>query len=478
MAHPLDTQARYRAFYKHLNREFQSLQFVVTNSTNTPQRIRLWGANSDLSVSTTEQFANRFNETLAIEVGSYPQGMVYNPANNLFYVVNQLSDDVTVFDSKGMVINTVGLSPIPVIAGTYSPIAITVNTNENSPNYGEVYVLSSVRDTISVITLDFTISEELSVIKRPTGFVYNPIDDALYVIGITEGNMFVIDLATRDVEQRSIEGIPSSIGLDSDTGNVFIHIPLLQQVYIYDIAHNRVGLIDQVTRDITSWAYHPIAKNMYGIVANDASLLVIDTVNFTDTRIPLDGIGGSIAYSVSEGLIYIGETTNFQVLRLNADNEFLAPYPIADFETGIAIHPESGVVAFSKATQNNVTLGRVIKQEVTIREDYNEYRQEFQFSPAQVKHLKIISSDRLINTLELEDISISGKSSRRSLSIGNYNSPQNFLNVAEVFEIEGTVIDGLHRWYFTLPAQTTITLLIYYSKLDWFNVLENQLENQ
>ncbi len=221
-----------------------------------------------------------------------------------------------------------------------------------------------------------------------------------------------------------------------------------------------------------------IRDSIYGIVDSDASLLVIDTLNFTDREIPLDGVGGSIAYSASEELIYIGETTNFQVLRLNAENQFVDPYPIADFETGIVIHPDSGLVAFSKATEYSVTLARVIKQEVTIKENYDEYRQEFQFNPAQVKHLKIISSDRLITTLELEDISISGKSARHFINISNYNSPQNFLNVAEVFEIEGTVIDGLHRWYFILPAQSSITLLIYYSKLDWFNALERQLEDQ
>lgn len=477
MAHPLDTHARYRAFYKQLSNEFQSLQFVVTNSTDTPERIRLWGANSDLSLSSSEQFVNRFNETLAIQVGNYPQGMVYNPANDLFYVVNQLSDDVTVFNSEGAVLQTIALNVFALFR-VYSPIAITVNTNRNSPNYGEVYVLSSVQDTISIIGLDFIVSEELSVLKRPTGFVYNPIDDGLYVVGITEANIFVMDTPSRAVKQRSIEGIPSSIGLDSDTGNVFIHISELEEVFVYNTAHVRQSIIDQITRDIIAWAYHPIAKQMYGIVDNDASLLIIDTKDFIHRRIPLDGIGGSIAYSASEALIYIGETTNFQVLRLNTDNQFIDPYPIADFETGIVIHPESGLVAFSKATENSVTLGRVIKQEVTIREDYDEYRQEFQFNPAQVKHLKIISSDQLINTLELEDISISGKSGRRSLSIANYNSPQNFLNVAEVFEIEGTVIDGLHRWYFTLAPQTTITLLIYYTKLDWFTVLESQLENQ
>jgi len=477
MAHPLDTHARYRAFYKHLSKEFQSLQFVVTNSSDTSERVRLWGANSNLSISTTEQFTNRFNDTLAIEVGNYPQGMVYNPANDLFYVVNQLSDDVSVFDSQGVIIQTITLAITP-FAESYSPITIIANTKQDSPNYGEVYVLSSMRDSISVITLDFTISEELSVIKRPTGIVYNPIDDALYVIGITEANMFVIDLATKDVAQRSIEGIPSSIGIDSDTGNVFIHIPVLEQVFVYDTNHTRLALIDQITKDITAWAYRPLSKHIYGIVANDASLLVINTITFIDNQIALQGVGASIAYSTSEGLIYIGETTNFQVLRLNSDNEFIDPYPITDFETGIVIHPVSGLVAFSKATQNSVTLGRVIKQGVTIKEDYQEYRQEFQFNPAQVKHLKIISSDRLISTLELEDISISGKSDRRFISIGNYNSPQNFLNVAEVFEMEGVVIDGLHRWYFTLPAQTSITLLIYYTKLDWFNVLEAQLESQ
>ena len=477
MIHPLDTQAPYRAYYKHLSKAYRTLQFVVTNSTDTSQRIRLWGANSELSVSETEQFANRFNDSLAIEVGSYPQGMVYNPANDLLYVVNQLSDDVTVFDSSGTILQTIALNVFALFR-VYSPITITVNTNQNSVNYGEVYVLSTVQDTISVIDLDFTISEELSVLKRPTSFVYNPIDDALYVVGITESNMFVIDITTRNVTQRSFEGIPSSIGLDSDTGNVFIHIALLEQVHVYDASHVRLAIIDQIPRAITSWAYHPIAKRIYGIVDNDASLLVIDTTTFEDSSTPLDGIGGSIAYSVSEGLIYIGETTNFQVLRLNADNAFIDPYPIADFETGIVIHPESGVVAFSKATENSVTLGRVTKQEITIKENYQEYRQEFQFNPAQVKHLKIISSDQLITTLELEDISISGKSDLRFMSIANYNSPQNFLQVAEVFEIEGTVIDGLHRWYFTLPAQTTITLLIYYTKLDWFNVLENELENR
>ncbi|MFC4633506.1 YncE family protein [Dokdonia ponticola] len=478
MINPLDTQAQFRAFYKHLSKEFQSLQFVVTNSTDTSERIRLWGSNSNLSITTSEQSINRFNDSVVIGVGNYPQGMVYNPANDLFYVVNQLSDDVTVFDSRARIITTVALSPIPVASGTYSPTAITVNTKEDSLYYGEIYVLSSVRDTISVMTLNFTISEELSVIKRPTSFVYNPIDDALYVAGITEPNMFVIDIPTRSVEQRSIEGIPSTMGLDPDTGNVFIHIPELEQVYVYDTIHTRLALIDQITRNITAWAYHPISKHIYGILESEASLLAIDTLNFTEIRIALSGIGASIAYSTSEELIYIGETTNFQVLRLNADHQFTDPYPIADFETGIAIHPESGVVAFSKATANSVTLGRVAKQEVTIKEDYNEYRQEFQFSPAWVKHLKIISSDQLITTLELEDVSVSGKSERRSISIGNYNSPQNFLNVAEVFEIEGVVIDGLHRWYFTIPSQTTITLLIYYTKLDWFDVLENEIEKR
>ncbi|WP_143337139.1 YncE family protein [Dokdonia pacifica] len=428
-------------------------------------------------MSTTDTFDNRFNENRSIVVGSYPQGMVYNPANDLFYVVNQLSDDVSVFNSQGEVLHTIALASIPFTV-SYSPIAITVHTKADSPNYGEVYVLSSIRDSISVIALDFTISEELSVIKRPTSFVYNPIDDALYVTGITEANIFVIDTPTRAVAQRSIEGIPSSMGLDSDTGNVFIHIPVLQEVFIYDTAHNRVGLIDQVTKDIIAWAYHPLARHIYGILANDASLLAIDTTSFVASEIPLEGVGGSIAYSVSEGLLYIGETTNNQVLRLNADNDFIDPYPIVDFETGIAIHPTSGLVAVSKATTNSVTLGLVVKQGVSIKEDYDEYRQEFQFNPALVKHLKIISSDRLISTLELEDVSISGKRDRRFLSISNYSSPQNFLSVAEVFDIDGCVIDGLHRWYFTIPAQTTITLLIYYKKLDWFGVLENELDRQ
>ena len=463
---PVVAQLHLQDYYTTLHDRYKRLQFVISNTTDSPQEIRLWGANSSISLTQSSRFTNSFNNSTSVGVGNYPQGIVYNPATDLFYVANQLSDTISILDAAGTPITTIALSPVPVPSGSYSPIALAVNTRADSPGFGEVYVVNSVRDSISVIDRNLTLVAELLTGKRPIGIGYNPVDDMMYVVSLTDATLFAIATDSRLVAQRPLEGIPFSVGIDPSTGHIVVNIPELNSVYLYDIAHQRLAIFEQIGARILAWAFHPLSNQLYGVVENDASLLIINTLTIAQQRIPIDGVGLSIAYSQAEGLLYIGEVTNGQLLRLDEKDVFVTPFPVSAFETGIAIHPENGSVALSQATQNTVSLIGVNRAEVTIVENYNEFREEFRSFPALVKHLKVVSSDQLMPVLFLEDRSISGKTHERIISISSHQSPRNFLSVAEVFQMEDTLIDGRHQWRFTINPQTRITLLLYYKQLE------------
>jgi len=459
-------QLELERYYRYLSKTYKRVQFVVSNTTDSPQEVRLWGANSSISLTASNRFNNQFNTTQRVTVGNYPQGIVYNPATDLFYVADQLSDSISVLDANGNGIETIPLALIAAPAGSYSPIRLAVNTQVNSIGYGMIYVVNSVRDSISVIDRDHMVIDELFTGKRPIDIGYNPVDDQMYVVTLTEPTLFVIDSSTRLVERRTLEGIPFSLGIDLNTGHIAVNIPELESVYLYDIDHQRRAIFDQIGLPIVDWAYHPLNGKLYGVVQQSPSLLILDTIDTSQQRIAVEGVPSSIAYSEAEGLLYIGEIKDGQILRLNQEDIFTTPFPVSDFETGIAIHPQNGTVLLSQATQNAVTVVRVQKAAVTIVENYQEYREEFRSFPALVKHLKIVSSGQLLSNLFLEDQSITGQGFSRSINISNHSNPRNFLSVAEVFDIDRTLIDGRHQWRFIISPQTRITLLLYYKQLE------------
>jgi len=459
-------QLELQRYYRYLTKHFKRVQFVITNTTDQAQEVRLWGANSDISLTRSSRFENQFSTTLSVGVGNYPQGIVYNPATNLFYVANQLSDSISVLNAQGELIQTIPLAVIAAPAGTYSPVTLAVNASVNSSGYGMIYVINSVRDSISVIDQNHSIIDELLTGKRPIDIAYNPVDDHFYVVSLTEATLFAINASTRQVDSRQLEGIPFSLAINTDNGHIVVNIPELDSVYLYDTDHQRLGIFDQIGLPVVDWAFHPLNGKLYGVVQQSPSLLILDTTSISQNRIPVEGTPLSIAYSEAEGLLYIGENRDGQILRLNEKNDFITPFPVADFETGIAIHPQDGTVLLSQATRNTVTIVQVQKAEVTIVENYQEYREEFRSAPIMVKHLKVVSSDQLISNLFLEDGSITGKRFTRSINISSHNSPRNFLSVAEVFDIDKTLIDGRHQWRFTMSPQTCITLLLYYKQFE------------
>ena len=143
----------------------KTAQLTVTNSSTAKKDLTLWGGNESVSVSPpapTDVEDHRIDQTLTLEEAIHPVGIAVNPVNGLTYVANQLSNTVTVLSSEGAVAKVVQLEP-SVFPGQHSPVDVAVNSSEASPHYGRVYVVGSVANTVSVLTLTHDVVSQIPV---------------------------------------------------------------------------------------------------------------------------------------------------------------------------------------------------------------------------------------------------------------------------------------------------------------------------
>ena len=154
---PKNKPSFYSQFYKWLVKEFNKTQVTITNTSTETKTVRLWGGNKGMSISPPAPADVEDHTIIAsvqvntsVTTGIHPQGMVYNPANGLTYIANQLSNNVTVLDNSGRMVSMIQLQPSN-FPGYNSPVSIAVNTDSLSPKYGYAYVVGSVAGTISEI---------------------------------------------------------------------------------------------------------------------------------------------------------------------------------------------------------------------------------------------------------------------------------------------------------------------------------------
>src|SRR3954463_6580061 len=145
--------------FSDIYRDFPKLQITVHNSSATEQEVTLWGGNQQANIngssSSTSQNVISLIGQVSIPSQFYPQGIVVNPANELVYIVNQLSGTVTVLNSVNVIVQTIQL--FPTFPGFCSPITLAVNTKVSSSTYGFIYIVCSVSNTVVVIDLAFNI---------------------------------------------------------------------------------------------------------------------------------------------------------------------------------------------------------------------------------------------------------------------------------------------------------------------------------
>lgn len=490
----LDKQKQVRDYYKQLQKDNEVTQITVTNHTNDIRKVCLWGANSCVPLTDPLTLEGSFTKKVLVE--KHPQGIVYSAVNDAFYCINQLADSVSVISSKGDLITTIDLyetgegseggngpfllraitpiiTPKNRLPGTISPSSITINSDPESIEFGTVAVACSVSNEVVFIATDNTIVSRRDTGNRPLSIVFNPVDGCYYTANIASGTISKICALRRVNNLPRIEGA-KTLGVNTNNGDLFVHNNFDGRINVYDVNGNFKSSVGATDEKDVWFAFNPETGIMFISFYEGESLLLYDSsIPKTVAKIPLRKSPSTMAYNPHTKLMYVSCTADQTVVRINEKNTIEDVIKLAGLTSDIAISTKEDVTAVSDTDKDTVTIqGNQSGPTVTVNDEYYEYREDFQHNPTLISHLKIdASGNDLINALQLIEKSAMGKETCQTLSLSNYQSPQNFSNISEVFDIDGDIIDGHSIWCFKINPKQVVTFLIYHKQFEMYSVL-------
>ena len=481
------------AFYKKLQQDYEVTQLTITNHSDIEREVRLWAGHKKppLSPALPGDIADHIFQTINVSsnagTGVYPQGIVVNPFNGFIYIANQLSNNISVLDKKGTLIRFIDVaahnqgSPSHPAYG-WGPVALAVNSQTDSPNFGKVYVANCIADTVAVISTELSITLTIPVGLRPVAIQFNSFTGKLYTASIAENTATVIDTATENVITTVAVGkAPRSIAVQPETGVVFVVNSGDDTLTILNAEDQPIQTLGNLGEGLTTAVYHPLTQKLY-VVAGDGNAVVPITLETMSVQAPI-AVGNrpyAIVYHPNSQLLYVGNRGDNTFTIIDQNDIVVNTLALGVVNIGLAVDPASDRLFSTDPNGGSIGLISYSAESsaVTINEEYEAKREDFKFKPALVEHVKfVLSGTARFRVLKLEKETVTGTTTIEPISFNGYHSPQNFGNVAEVFEMKGTIIDGKHGWVFKIGGRQTITLLTYYTQpqTDLFNqILEKQ----
>lgn len=484
-------QAVLKAYYQQLQKAAEVTQIRVENHTNSVREVCLWGTNACTPLTTP--LAINTTDSKTIEGQNRPQTIVYNPANDLFYCANQQSNTISVINTQGELITTIPLAsaqpaqsnnqgPFFVtiqpfqpnsLLGIIGPIGIAINTLSESAEYGTIAVSSPVANEVVFIAVDNTIQRRESVGLRPVDIVFNPVDACYYTANIISGTISKICALGTANNLPVIPGV-NALGVNTVNGDLFVHNIADGGITVYDVLGNFKASVGTTDEQRIHFSFHPLSQQMCIIYPQSKTIVHYDSATSSVVaELQIEDTPEITVFNPYDGLMYVGHPETQRATRLNANAEVVDTIPLTGFTSAMAFSSRAAVTAVSDAAANTITIISMQSgPTVSVNTDYYEYREDFQHNPTLISHLKIVASgsDR-IHTLALIEKSPTGKEQCQTLSLSNYQSPQNTCNVSEVFDIEGEIIDGQTTWCFKINPKQVVTFLIYHKQFEMYNVL-------
>ncbi|MBI2775629.1 beta-propeller fold lactonase family protein [Candidatus Dependentiae bacterium] len=465
--------------YSDIFREFPKAQVTIQNKSTEEKEVVLWGANQNISVSPPAPGDVQDHTIVAqvsVPAGVHPQGIVVNPANQLVYIANQLSGTITVLDSNNQVVKVIQLQP--TFPGFSSPVALAVNSKSSSSKYGFVYVVCSVANTLAVIDLALNVIASIPVGTRPVAVAFNPVNLKVYVANLVSDNVSVIDAeALTEIVGSPLPAgnDPIGVGVNPVNGDIYIANSLANSITVYDSANALITTIPAVGQYPVSVTYNPANNSMYAVATTNNFVYQIETLTHT--------IVGAIAtgskpynsfFDSYNGFLYVQNRQDNTFTIIKPDNSKIDGLSFGEQNIGGAFNSFNNSIYISDTSNNTINVIGYLQVSSTIvfNSDYPEMREDFQSNPAVVQHTKfVVTGLERLNSFRLNKFTPTGTIRSKPISFELYASPQSKLNVAEVTELAGTVIDGKMNWRFKLPGLHTVSILVWYRQFEVREIL-------
>lgn len=471
------------ALVKALRKDTETTQVTITNPSTEQREVSLWESNQGKAVSPplltdVEDHVLLAQTTLDPLLGAmvHPQAMVYNPANGLTYVAAQLSDTVVLVETDGRPSRAIALDDRG-FPGLYAPVDVAVNTSTGSAGYGEVFVIGSVANALSVVTTDFQVRAKVPVGRRPMSVVYNPQNELVYVACLLDTQVYVFDASSLALVDL-INAFPGAkrLGVNPVLGDVLI-IP--EESGIMPVIDVNLNLKLNVLTPGPGWtamAYQPQTEEVYLLDPVQDQVWRYHATTYVPVGTPI-AVGArpqAIAYNAENNFLYVSnaEAGNLSVISALGTVQTTVDVPVAG--SGLAINPRSNLILGTSFRSDTIQVVGYTEEtsKLDVDPEIKEKRQEFQHEPVVVKKARFIFSGAASPaTLQVRQTNAANQREEKSLAFGAYQSVDHQQNVAEVTDLEGMTVDGQNGWGFQVPPGTSVTILMDFQQLDRYHFL-------
>ncbi len=441
--------------------EMGIVQIVASNTSDDYRKVSLWGG-EDFPLSAPD--INDVSEQRLIGSGSvmtgvHPQGVGINPVTGLIYVVNQLSNSVGIYDADGVPIKTIPLGA--TIPGGISPVTLAFN-----PVNGEAWVVGSVSNNVYVLDTHFNITHVIPSGRRPIAISYHNSNHSFYVANMMDGSIAVIDAAT--YVQTTILIIPATgsgrVELVSEklTGKICVLTDGNGSLTVFASDHTMTGAVNGLGTGLLRVEGGSIEGKVF--VLGRTNLLTVDITALNiliNSLLPVAASG--MGFNAFNGYLYILSLTANTIYAYNPATSIFNSLVLVGPNVGFVVNGVNGRFYFTGTGTSLLYIAGYSKESkwISVSDNYEEVRSNLNQVPGLVLHLKLnfSTSDKFSN-LFLKHHSVSGMENRKAFSMNQYYAPQNFGNVAEVYGMQGQIINAKMSWEFFIAPHQTITFLI------------------
>ena len=462
---------------------YQTTQLTLTNTSDVEREVTLWGGNRKPPISPLlpGEITDHTFTIISLEnnqdSGRYPQGMVVNPYNGYLYIANQLSNTITVLQADGTLVRHIPVGGSRLFGA--SPVALAVNDKPNTTNFGKVYIANCIANTVSIIGRSLAIENDIVVGSRPVAIAFNSFNDTLIVSNLADDTVSVIDAQTEHIiETVAVGKSPTHLAIVPENGQAYVINSGDDSISI--LGHPSATLITNIGQGLRGIAYHTVNQTLYVVASAGEQVIPIglDTLIVgAGIKVGADPYG--ILYNPKSTLLYVGNREDNTYAIIDSDNQVKETLALGTVNNSFVLDNITDTLYSNDPLGGKVTQITYLQDSnaVTINEGYEAKREDFTFNPAIIKHVKfVLSGNDRFKSLKLEKQSINGSAETQSIAFSNYHNPQNYSNVAEVFEMAGTPIDGKHSWRFKIGVKQTITILTYYKQIEVNQLLKKELQ--
>jgi YVTN family beta-propeller protein len=268
--------------------------------------------------------ANRLSNTISvldgstdrilatIDSGSSPTTVTVNPTTKRLYVANSGSNTVSVFDTS----NNKKLAEINV---GKNPVDLAIDSLSGGLN-SLTFVANSGSDTVSVVNgLTNTVVKNITVGHEPQALSVNMLTKKLYVANSGSNTVSIIDYFISQSGQFkntsrtdiSVGSFPIAVNIDSNTNRLYT---------VSSVIDGIVSVINASTlkkiRDISVGSFpmalyvNPKTQMIYVTNAGSGTVSVIDGSTFKKNDIAVGGSPLAVFFNPDTGILYVTNTAS------------------------------------------------------------------------------------------------------------------------------------------------------------------------